>query len=81
MTRTIDILHRPSKTYTIHEFVLQTATKWVVRGITEKKNDLMKVTKCDDENEVVFRKVTNRAKVPEPALFDGEEDISGFTTN
>ena len=41
----------------------------------------MKVTKCDDENEVVFRKVTNRAKVPEPALFDGEEDISGFTTN
>jgi len=53
--------------------VLQTATEWAVRNITET-NELMKVTKCDYAN-----KVTNRANCPKPPLLGDKEDINGVT--
>jgi hypothetical protein len=39
----------------------------------------MKITKCDDENEVMFCKVTNRATVPRPAMYEDNEDVSKVT--
>jgi hypothetical protein len=41
----------------------------------------MKVTKCDDENEVMFRKFTNEANGSKPAMFGDKEDVSGVTIN
>jgi hypothetical protein len=39
----------------------------------------MKITKCDEETNILFGKVTNRATGPQPVTHDDSEDVSGVT--
>jgi hypothetical protein len=41
------------------------------------ENELMKITKCEEENKVLNFKVTNRATGPKLATYDDNENVSG----
>jgi hypothetical protein len=43
------------------------------------ENELIRITKCDEEDEVLFCKVTKKATVAECAMYNDNEDVSGIT--